>query len=136
MSETQVRRPPEGRYGPARADDARADRRLKVLGAVLGALGLGVIGWFGYDYVSGSEVSGQLTAFRVESAARTTAELEVRKDAGAGGVCTVRALAQDKAEVGRRDVRIAPGHAAESVTAVVRTTARATSVELVGCQRG
>ena len=44
---TAVReRLPEGRYG--RSADERADRKLKIVGAVLGVALLGVIGWFGY----------------------------------------------------------------------------------------
>ncbi|MEV6110900.1 DUF4307 domain-containing protein [Streptomyces sp. NPDC051940] len=132
MSAREVR-PPEGRYGRASTDDARADRRLKIIGGVLGVLGLGVVGWFGYDYVAGTEVSGQLITFRVESGTRVAVDLEVHKDSQVTGVCTLRALAEDKSEVGRRDVTIEPGTSAESVQAAIRTTARATSVELIGC---
>ncbi|MQY14845.1 hypothetical protein SRB5_50210 [Streptomyces sp. RB5] len=133
MTAAEVR-PPEGRYGRAAADDARSDRRLKLVGAVLGVLGLGVVGWFGYDYVAGTDVSGQLVTFRVQSDTKAVATLEVHKDSQVTGVCTVRAVAEDKSVVGSREIRIEPGKSAESVTVDVRTLSRATSVELLGCQ--
>ncbi|SDK40007.1 DUF4307 domain-containing protein [Streptomyces indicus] len=125
---------PESRYGAS--SDERADRRLKVIGAVLGVLLLGIVGWFGYDYISGKNAfSGELIASKVVSADEVEVRLDIRKDAGTAGVCTVRALAESGAEVGRKD--FAFEQRAEQVTKVfsLRTTEKATAAELVGCHQ-
>ena len=128
---TSSTRLPEGRYG--RSSDQRADRTLKVVGAVLAVLFTAMIGWFGYHYVAQNEISAELIRFETgEDAVKV--HLEVHKDAGVVGYCTVRSQAADGGEVGRKDVTVAGG--AEQVDQVVsvRTTRRATSAELVGCE--
>ncbi|MCK8681730.1 MULTISPECIES: DUF4307 domain-containing protein [Streptomyces] len=122
---------PEGRYG--RSADERADRRLKAVGSVLGVLLLALVGWFGYDYIAGQKVSAEMIKFDVSADDRVQVHLEVRKDGGAAGSCTLRALAEDGGEVGRRDVRFdQPADRVDEVV-TVRTTRRATSVQLMGC---
>jgi hypothetical protein len=126
---------PQGRYG--RSADERADRGLKVVGAVLGAVLLGVVGWFGYDYVAGQKISAEVIKFDVATDSEVQVHLEVRKEAGAGGSCTVRSLAEDGGEVGRLDVRIGgQGETRIDEVVKIRTTRRATSAELVGCTAG
>ncbi|MFD7323889.1 DUF4307 domain-containing protein [Streptomyces sp. NPDC059875] len=122
---------PEGRYGGSA--DERADRKLKVAGAVLGVLFLGVMGWFGWHYVIDSRISAEMIKFDVVSDTEVQVHLEVRKDVDVTGVCTLRSRSEDGAEVGRKDVRV--DEAADRVDQVwtIRTTARATSAELVGC---
>ncbi|MFF3319627.1 DUF4307 domain-containing protein [Streptomyces sp. NPDC003035] len=122
---------PEGRYG--RSADERADRKLRVAGAVLGVLFLGMIGWFGWHHVVGSSISAEVIKFDVVSDTEVQVHLEVRKDADVTGVCTLRSRSEDGAEVGRKDVRI--DEAADRIDRVwtIRTTARATNAELVGC---
>ncbi|MFD9036452.1 DUF4307 domain-containing protein [Streptomyces sp. NPDC059567] len=122
---------PEGRYG--RSADERADRKLKIAGAVLGALFLGVVGWFGWHYVGESRISAEMIKFDVVSDTEVQVHLEVRKDVDVTGVCTLRSRSEDGAEVGRKDVKV--DEAADRVDRVwsIRTTARATSAELVGC---
>ncbi|GAA2480086.1 DUF4307 domain-containing protein [Streptomyces gobitricini] len=122
---------PEGRYG--HSADERADRKLKIVGSVLGVALLALVGWFGYDYIAGQKVSAELIKFDVSADDRVQAHLEVRKDRDAKGSCTLRALAEDGGEVGHKNVRFdrAVDRIDEVVT--VRTTARATSVELLGC---
>ncbi|MFE2180864.1 DUF4307 domain-containing protein [Streptomyces sp. NPDC059455] len=123
---------PDGRYG--RSADARADRTLKIVGAVLGAGLLALIGWFGYDYIAGQDVSGRLTGFKVVADDAVDVRLEITKDKDATGVCTVRTLDEYHDEVGRKDFTF--GQRQEDVVKVVtvRTTARATSAELIGCE--
>lgn len=132
---SEVRGVPAGRYGSADAAgrDARDDRRLKVTGGVLGVLMLTVVGWFGADYIAGQSVSGEMIKWKVASARTVEVHLEVRKDADAQGVCTLRARAEDGAEVGRKDVRIARGTERSDTVETVRTTRRATAAELMGC---
>ncbi|WP_338672454.1 DUF4307 domain-containing protein [Streptomyces sp. SCSIO 30461] len=122
---------PGGRYG--RPADERADRGLKIVGAVLGVGLLTMVGWFGYGYVSGQKISAELIKWDVTADDRVEVHLEVRKSHGTRGYCTLRSRARDGSEVGRRDVRFdAPGTRIDEVV-TVRTTARATSAELTGC---
>jgi hypothetical protein len=126
-----------GRYGKAgggHGRDARTDRRLKIVGGVLGVLSLALIGWIGADYIGGQPVSGQMIKFKVVSGRTVEVHLEVRKDADARGVCTLRARAADGAEVGRKDVTVAGGAEQVDTVASLRTTKRATSAELLGCE--
>ncbi|WP_328905519.1 DUF4307 domain-containing protein [Streptomyces sp. NBC_00234] len=121
----------EGRYG--RSEDQRADRKLKIIGAVLGAGLLGVIVWIGFDYVGGKDINAEVIKSKVVSDERVEAHLEVRKDPDAGGYCTLRSLSEDGSEVARKDFRFdAPTGRIDEVVSL-RTTARATAVELMGC---
>ncbi|MEU2546341.1 DUF4307 domain-containing protein [Streptomyces roseolus] len=123
--------PPEGRYG--RSADERADRKLKIAGAVLGTLFLAMIGWFGWHYVGGSRISAEMIKFDVVSDSEVQVHLEVRKDEGVEGVCTLRSRSEDGAEVARKDVVVdEPAGRVDRVYSL-RTTARATSAELLGC---
>ncbi|MFH9073469.1 DUF4307 domain-containing protein [Streptomyces alboflavus] len=124
-------RVPEDRYG--RSADARADRKLKIVGSVLGVLLLGVVGWFGYDSISGTKLSGEMIKFDVVSDQAVEVHLEVRKDADANGYCTLRSQAEDGSEVGRADFRFDQDKGRVDKTVTLRTTERATSAELVGC---
>lgn len=84
---TASTRTPQGRYG--RSSDEQADRTLKIVGAVLGALLLALIGWFGYHYVGQNKISGELIGFELAEDS-VQVHLEVRKDAGVTGYCTDR----------------------------------------------
>ncbi|MER7759091.1 DUF4307 domain-containing protein [Streptomyces sp. NPDC097619] len=124
---------PEGRYG--RSADQRADRNLKIIGSVLGAGMLGLVAWFGYDYVGGQTVSGEVIKFQVVSDSEVRLHLEVRKsDPAAKGVCTVNAQDVDHADVGRADFRFDATSKRIDELITLKTTARATTVELIGCQ--
>ncbi|MFF5423338.1 MULTISPECIES: DUF4307 domain-containing protein [unclassified Streptomyces] len=122
---------PEGRYG--RSADERADRRLKAVGAVLGVLFLALMGWFGWHYVVDSRISAEMIKFDVVSDTEVRVHLEIRKDEGVTGVCTLRSRSEDGTEVARKDVRIDDPAARVDDLFSLRTTARATSAELVGC---
>ncbi|MFF0723335.1 DUF4307 domain-containing protein [Streptomyces sp. NPDC004134] len=123
---------PEGRYG--RSADARADRRLKVIGAVLGAALLGFVAWGAVDATAGSKASGELIRFQVMSDTEVQAHIEVRKKTDVDAVCTLRSLAADKSEVGVRDVRIDARKTRVDTVVSIRTTARGANAELVGCK--
>ncbi|MFE9633695.1 DUF4307 domain-containing protein [Streptomyces sp. NPDC006463] len=124
---------PEGRYG--RSADERADRKLKIVGAALGALLLGVIGWIGWDYVSGQSVSAEVIKFQVVSDTEVKAHLEIRKDASVTGVCTLSSQDEQHNEVGRADFTFAQPEARVDELVSLKTTGRATMIELVGCQQ-
>ncbi|MGY3680150.1 DUF4307 domain-containing protein [Streptomyces sp. TE33382] len=125
---------PEGRYG--RTEDQRADRRLKIIGASLGVVLLGVVAWIGFDYVGGKGISAEVIKSKIVSDTRAEVHLEVRKDLDGGGYCTLRALSEDGREVARRDFRFdQPSDRIDDVV-TLRTTSRATAVELMGCTAG
>ncbi|MGW1769609.1 DUF4307 domain-containing protein [Streptomyces sp. NPDC002073] len=124
---------PEGRYG--RSEDERADRKLKIVGSLLGVGLLGLVGWIGYDYVGGQTVSGQVITFRVVSDSEVRIQLEIHKDTAAiEAVCTVNAQDRDHADVGRADFSFDAKQTRLDETVVLKTTSRATSAELVSCQ--
>ncbi|MGW8887645.1 DUF4307 domain-containing protein [Streptomyces sp. NPDC055749] len=122
---------PQGRYG--RSEDQRADRKLKIIGSVLGAGLLGVIVWIGFDYVGGQDISAEVIKSKVVSDDRAEAHLEVRKDPDAGGYCTLRALSEDGGEVARKDFRFDEPSGRIDQVVSLRTTSRATAVELLSC---
>ncbi|WP_030668446.1 DUF4307 domain-containing protein [Streptomyces sp. NRRL B-1347] len=126
-------RPPEGRYGSALTADQRADRKLKVVGAVLGVLTLAVVGWFGYDSVAGSKINAEIIKWDAVSDKAVEVHLEVRKDADANGYCTLRAQAEDGGEVGRGDFRFDQDSGRIDKTVTLRTTERATAPSVVSC---
>ncbi|MFI1730391.1 DUF4307 domain-containing protein [Streptomyces acidicola] len=121
---------PEGRYG--RSADERADRKLKIIGAVLGTGLLVLIGWFASYYVGGNKISAEVIAFDT-SASEVKVHLEVRKDASVSGYCTVRSQAENGAEVGRADFRFDGDATRIDKVVTLRTTTRGTSAELLGC---
>ncbi|MFI0814745.1 DUF4307 domain-containing protein [Streptomyces sp. NPDC021098] len=123
---------PEGRYG--RSADERADRKLKIIGSVLGAGLIALIAWFGYAYVIEQDVSGQLTGFKVTANDTVEARLEITKDKDSTAVCTVRTLDTTHDEVGRKSFTFGQRQDDMVKIVTVRTTARATSAELVGCE--
>ncbi|MET7933783.1 DUF4307 domain-containing protein [Streptomyces sp. NPDC005322] len=123
---------PDGRYG--RSADARANRTLKIVGAVLGAGLVALVCWFGYAYITGQDVSGRMTGFKVVADDAVEVRLEVTKEKDATGVCTVRTLDEYHSEVGRKDFTFGQGEDDVVKVVTVRTTARATSAELIGCE--
>ncbi|MEE1750502.1 MULTISPECIES: DUF4307 domain-containing protein [unclassified Streptomyces] len=122
---------PENRYG--RSTDRRADRQLKIVGSVLGVLLLGVVAWIGYDYVAGQGISAEVIKRQVVSDQRVDVHLEVRKDKDAKGYCTLRAQHEDGNDVARKDFRFDERTDRIDRILTLRTTSRATSVELLGC---
>ncbi|GAA2119642.1 DUF4307 domain-containing protein [Streptomyces synnematoformans] len=124
--------PPEGRYG--RSADARADRRLKAVGAVLGAAALGFVAWSAVDATAGSKASGELIRYQVVSDHEVQVHIEVRKKTDVDAICTLRSLAADKSEAGIRDVRIDEPKTRVDTVVSIRTATRGANAELVGCK--
>ncbi|WP_339131146.1 DUF4307 domain-containing protein [Streptomyces sp. f51] len=122
---------PEGRYG--RSADERADRKLRIVGAVLGAVLIGVVGWFGYDYIAGARISAQVITFEAVSDNAVEVHLEVHKDTGTKGYCTLRSQSADGTEVGRADFRFDQRASRLDKVVTLRTTARGSTAELLGC---
>ena len=124
---------PEGRYG--RSSDERADRKLKIAGTVLGTLLLALIGYFAYHYVGQNKISGEVITFEPHKDS-VQIHLEVRKDSGTSGYCTVRSQAADGTEVGRADFRFSGADSRIDKVVTLRTTAKGTTAELLGCHAG
>ncbi|MCX5127232.1 DUF4307 domain-containing protein [Streptomyces sp. NBC_00347] len=122
------------RVEAARAEDARKDRTLRIAGAVLGAVAVAFLGWSGTVYVTGQDYGGELVGFDVLSADSVEARLSVRKGTGTVVVCTLRSLSEAGREVGRKDVGFPERTDTVDRLVRLRTTGRATAVELVGCQ--
>ncbi|MFF2199330.1 DUF4307 domain-containing protein [Streptomyces sp. NPDC058145] len=127
---TASTRLPEGRYG--RSSDERADRKLKVAGSLLGVVLLALIGYFAYHYIAQNEISAQVITFKASDDA-VRVHLEVHKDAGASGYCTLRSQSAEGAEVGRADFRFTGPATRTDKVVTLRTTARGTTAELLGC---
>ncbi|MER5417274.1 DUF4307 domain-containing protein [Streptomyces virginiae] len=123
---------PEGRYG--RSADERADRKLKIIGSVLGAALLGMVGWIGWDYVAGQSVSAEVIKFQVISDTEVKVHLEVRKESSVTGVCSLSSQDKEHAEVGRADFAFAQGRSRVDEIVTLKTTGRAAMIELVGCR--
>ncbi|GAA2242412.1 membrane protein [Streptomyces ruber] len=130
---TPSTRLPEGRYG--RSADARTDRTLRIVGSVLGACLVLLVGWFGFHYVAGSEISAEVIKFELSDDS-VAVHLEVHKDAGASGYCTLRSQSADGAEVGRADFRFDGDATRIDEVVTLRTTSPGTTAELVGCRAG
>ncbi|ARP72005.1 DUF4307 domain-containing protein [Streptomyces pluripotens] len=124
---------PEGRYG--RSSDERADHKLRIAAGVFGAALLTLVGYFAYHYVAQSEISAQVIAFQASDEA-VKVHLEVHKDQGASGYCTLRSQAADGSEVGRADFRFSGPATRMDKVVTLRTTARGTTAELLGCHAG
>ncbi|MEU5235496.1 DUF4307 domain-containing protein [Streptomyces lydicus] len=122
---------PDGRYG--RSADQRADRRLKIIGAVLGAVLLGVVAWSGVSYIAGQDLSGRVITWDAVSDHAVKVHLEIVKGTDDKGVCTLRSQADDGSEVGRKDVTVDQRTEQVDTEVTVRTTKRATNAVLVGC---
>ncbi|MFJ2257753.1 DUF4307 domain-containing protein [Streptomyces sp. NPDC087844] len=127
MSTVQL---PEGRYG--RSADVRTDRKLKIIGSVLGVALLALIGYFAFHYVAGNKISAEVISFDASDSA-VKVHLEVRKDSGVRGYCTIRSQAEDGAEVGRADFRFDQDATRVDKVLTLRTTAPGTTAELLGC---
>lgn len=121
---------PEGRYG--RSSDERSDRKLKITGAVLGALLIALFGYYAWHYVAQNKISGEVIAFEPGKNS-VQLHLEVRKDAGASGYCTVRSQAANGAEVGRADFHFDGDATRIDKVVTLRTTSPGTTAELLGC---
>ncbi|MEU2930254.1 DUF4307 domain-containing protein [Streptomyces sp. NPDC007251] len=130
---TASTRLPEGRYG--RSSDERADHKLKIAGAVFAAALLALVAYFAYHYVVESRISAQVIAFDATNDA-VEVHLEVRKDSGTSGYCTLRSQAADGSEVGRADFRFTGSATRIDKVVTLRTTAKGTTAELLGCHTG
>ncbi|MGW0757565.1 DUF4307 domain-containing protein [Streptomyces sp. NPDC002814] len=127
---TASTRLPEGRYG--RSSDERADGRLRVAAIVLGVALTALIGYFAYYYIGQNKISAEVIEFE-QSKNSVQVHLEVRKDAGASGYCTVRSQAENGAEVGRADFHFDGDATRIDKVVTLRTTSPGTTAELLGC---
>ncbi|MGW6919622.1 DUF4307 domain-containing protein [Kitasatospora sp. NPDC054939] len=133
MSEANGSTPlPEGRYG--RRGDREADRRLRIAGAVCGVLALALLAWIGGSYlIRETAINGSVQSFEAVSDSEVKLHLVVSKAGGTAGSCTVRSQSEDGAVVGMADFAVpAAGDDYDAVVSL-RTTARGTTAQLLGC---
>jgi hypothetical protein len=121
---------PEGRYG--RSSDERADRRLRVAAVVFAAALIALFGYFAYHYVAQNKISAQVITFQPSDNA-VQVHLEVHKDSGASGYCTLRSQSANGTEVGRADFRFSGSGTRLDRVVTLRTTSKGTTAELMGC---
>ncbi|MEZ0091206.1 DUF4307 domain-containing protein [Streptacidiphilus sp. EB129] len=119
-----------GRYG---TDPARSDRRWKRAYWVFAGLFVLVVAAVGTSYVLQSQVSGEIVAFQVVSASEVQIHLQVDKSGGKAASCTVRSRDTDGNEVGRLTVPVPASGSEYDTVVTLRTSARGTTGELVGC---
>ncbi|MFD7729326.1 DUF4307 domain-containing protein [Kitasatospora phosalacinea] len=124
--------PPAGRYG--RGDDRAADRKLRAAAVVCGVLFLGLVAWLGGSYLlRETKLNGTVPTFQAVSDTELQLQLSVRKGDGTAGVCTVRSQGADGAVVGQSDFRVPAAGSSYDEVVTLRTTARGTTAELLGC---
>jgi hypothetical protein len=123
---------PEGRY--SRRTDRDADRRLKLVGAVCGVLFLGLVAWLGGSYLlRETAMSGSVPTFQTISDTEVQVHLSVQKSKGTAGVCTVRSQSADGSVVGQYDFPVPAAGDGYDRVVTLKTTARGTTAELLGC---
>ncbi|MEU5388422.1 DUF4307 domain-containing protein [Kitasatospora cineracea] len=127
--------PPAGRY--SRTDDRAADRKLRIAAVVCGVLFLGLIAWLGGSYLlRETKLNGTVPTFQAVSDTELQLQLSVRKSDGTAGVCTVRSQGADGAVVGQSDFQVPAAGSSYVEVVTLRTTARGTTAELLGCTPG
>ncbi|WP_051133374.1 DUF4307 domain-containing protein [Nocardia paucivorans] len=136
--------------GPAGGSDARAryadrygtatrapgSRRLLALlmGVVVVAAGIGVA-YLGWTKFGPEEIGSEQLGYTVLDDSTIRVRIKVtRADPSKAVVCVLRAMDQDVAEVGRREVLIQPSeHGTVEVTSVIKTTARPSTGTIYTC---
>ncbi|MFF0491521.1 DUF4307 domain-containing protein [Nocardia sp. NPDC004068] len=130
MSEASTR--VADRYGTG----PRRDRRwvAGALGAVVVLLGLGVA-YLGYRQFGPQDIEPDQLGYQLVDDSTLTVHFKVtRKHPDRPVVCFVRAMDTDGAEVGRREVLIAPSDSGTvEITVPVRATARPANGNIYGC---
>ena len=120
------------RYGAPRP----GRRRLLIVSvSTIVAVFLGWVAWATWFH-STPRIDSSLISFEVVDDNEAIARLGVRRaEASVVGTCTLRAFSEDHTTVGELAFRVPEGPAplSQTLTKVVRTERRATSVELVGC---
>ncbi|GAA4862585.1 DUF4307 domain-containing protein [Kitasatospora terrestris] len=123
---------PEGRY--SRRTDQEADRRLRTAAIVCGVLFLGLVGWLGTSYLlRETAINGSVPTFQAVSDSELQLQLSVSKREGTAGVCTVRSQGEDGGVVGQYDFPVPAEGDRYSAVVTLRTTARGTTAQLLGC---
>ncbi len=103
--------------------------------AVIGAAFVGVLGWITWRMAT-PPVQSELLSFRVVNASRVDITFNVRRDTGSETVCVLRARDELHVDVGYATVNISAGRDYVLSTYPLATLARATSAEILGCDKG
>lgn len=124
---------PSSRYGPAAPAVTR--RRLAIVLGVLFAAGVATMATVVYLRYGSVDAKGELAGFEVLDDQTVEVTISVtRKDPARPAVCIVRALSQDRAETGRREVVVAPSDARTvQVSTEVKTYLPSVAGAVYGC---
>lgn len=122
------------RYGTAARSRGHGRLLALVLGVVVVAAGLGVayLGWMKFGP---EEIGSEQLGYTVVDDSTIQVRIKVtRADPSKPVVCVLRAMDQDIAEVGRREVLVQPSeHGTVEVTSVIKTTARPSTGTIYTC---
>jgi hypothetical protein len=120
---------PAGRYG---ADPAQVERRTRRVYLACLAAVLVVIAVVGGNYLLRPSFDGEVVSFDVTDTT-VLIHLQVSKPGGKAGSCTVRSRDANGNEVGRVTVPLPEQPSSYDTVVTLRTSARGTTGELVGC---
>jgi hypothetical protein len=125
--------PPADRY-PDTKDPSKTRRILQVGGVVVVILGV-LIAWLGYQKFADDAVTGEAVGYELVSDSSVAVQISVtRKDPSRPVSCIITAKNRDGAEIGRREVLIAPGkQKVEVITKEVRATEPPAIGTVFGC---
>lgn len=128
-----IERPPD-RYGRQRL--SRRTRRRLVIGLFVFIVTLGVvIALIAFQRFGTADVKGELGAYEVIDDETVEVTITVtRSDPARQAACIVRARSYDGAEVGRREILVAPSeHESVQVSTIIKTTRPPVIGDIYGC---
>lgn len=128
-----VPEPPADRYG-SRGRDRRLPLWARWLLVGLGAAALLAVTLVGYRNWGSPPIQGEQLAFQVLNDRSVHITLEVQRDDPAEpAACVVRAREVDGAEVGRKEVFVAPSQGTTRTDTMLTTSERPVTGEVYGC---
>lgn len=107
------------RYGAPRRRLTRRTARLVIVAALVVAVA--IAGWLTYtSNAAGGGVASKDIGFSTPDAWHAEVDFQISKDASATAVCAIRALAEDFAIVGYKEVEIGPTDGAKGKTTTLQ----------------
>ncbi|TPG35899.1 DUF4307 domain-containing protein [Mycolicibacterium hodleri] len=125
---------PAARYGRQRLNRRSRRRIAAILSLVIVAAGV-ALALVAYQRLGTSEIKGELGGYELMDGETVQVTISVtRQDPSRPAVCIIRAKSIDGAEVGRRELLIAPSkQATVQVNALVKSTRQAVVGDVYGC---
>ncbi|MBJ7337829.1 DUF4307 domain-containing protein [Mycolicibacterium sp.] len=125
---------PASRYGRQRLDRRSRRRLVLILSVAIVAAGV-ALALVAYQRLGTSEIKGELGGYELVDGDTVRVTISVtREDPSRPAVCIIRAKSIDGAEVGRRELLVAPStRKTVQVTALVKSTRQAVVGDVYGC---